>query len=97
MVWRDELAQGRVLLREIIDLEGTYTSLNGGVVDHSATGGPIPSIISGISAQAAPASHVLWKSCLRPWRRRQCLTGACHAPAADCSASHPVHVQEGIP
>ena len=56
MVWRDELAQGRVLLREIIDLEGTYTSLNGGVVDHSATGGPIPSIISGISAQAAPAT-----------------------------------------
>src|SRR5919202_1805833 len=24
MVWRDELAQGRILLREIIDLEQTY-------------------------------------------------------------------------
>ncbi len=29
MVWRDELAQGRILLREIIDLEQTYAAVNG--------------------------------------------------------------------
>src|SRR5687768_3335592 len=29
MAWRDELAQGRVLLREIIDLEQTYSSIHG--------------------------------------------------------------------
>jgi RNA polymerase primary sigma factor len=33
MVWRDELRQGRILLREIIDLEGTY---GGEKVDHTA-------------------------------------------------------------
>ena len=30
MVWRDELQNGRILLREIIDLEQTYIALNGG-------------------------------------------------------------------
>jgi RNA polymerase primary sigma factor len=29
MVWRDELGQGRILLREIIDLEQTYAAING--------------------------------------------------------------------
>ena len=29
MVWREELGTGRILLREVIDLEGTYQALNG--------------------------------------------------------------------
>ena len=37
MVWRDELTNGRILLREIIDLEQTYGGMNGvQQVDHSA-------------------------------------------------------------
>ncbi|MEM6625628.1 MAG: RNA polymerase sigma factor RpoD [Pseudomonadota bacterium] len=36
MVWRQELADERVLLRDIIDLEATYAAENGGVVDNSA-------------------------------------------------------------
>jgi RNA polymerase primary sigma factor len=35
MVWREELANGRILLREIIDLEQTFTGLNGGPVDNT--------------------------------------------------------------
>ncbi len=30
MVWREELGSGRILLREVIDLDGTYVALNGG-------------------------------------------------------------------
>jgi len=29
MVWREELGTGRILLREVIDLEGTYAAING--------------------------------------------------------------------
>ncbi len=36
MVWREELANGRILLREIIDLDQTYIQLNGGPVDATA-------------------------------------------------------------
>ena len=36
MVWRQELADERVLLRDIIDLEATYAAENGGVPDNSA-------------------------------------------------------------
>ncbi len=35
MVWRQELTDERVLLRDIIDLEATYAALNGGVPDNS--------------------------------------------------------------
>jgi RNA polymerase primary sigma factor len=55
MVWRDELAQGRILLREIIDLEQTYAAINGS----QANGLPLPvAPIPGaapIEAEAAPA------------------------------------------
>ncbi len=36
MVWRQELEDERVLLRDIIDLEATYAAENGGVPDNSA-------------------------------------------------------------
>ena len=35
MVWRSELSEERVLLRDIIDLEATYAAANGGVPDNS--------------------------------------------------------------
>ncbi|MBB34368.1 MAG: RNA polymerase sigma factor RpoD [Hirschia sp.] len=38
MVWRQELSDERVLLRDIIDLEATYAAENGGVPDNSARG-----------------------------------------------------------
>ncbi len=53
MVWRDELGQGRILLREIIDLEQTYAAINGS----QANGLPIVPVIPGVPAaevEAAP-------------------------------------------
>ena len=35
MVWRQELVEERVLLRDIIDLEATYAAAHGGIVDNS--------------------------------------------------------------
>ena len=47
MVWRQELAEERVLLRDIIDLEATYAAAHGGIVDNSQIvlqgGAPPPS------------------------------------------------------
>ena len=40
MVWREELANGRILLREIIDLEQTYGGLNGGGAARGGDGHP---------------------------------------------------------
>ncbi len=42
IIWRDELNDGKVLLRDIIDLEATYAGPDGKntpKIDHSATGG----------------------------------------------------------
>ena len=36
MVWREELSTGRILLREVIDLEGTYAAINGGAAQPAA-------------------------------------------------------------
>ena len=52
MVWRDELGQGRILLREIIDLEQTYAAINGS----QANGLPIAPVVPGappVEAEAA--------------------------------------------
>jgi RNA polymerase primary sigma factor len=47
MVWRQELSEERVLLRDIIDLEATYAAAHGGIVDNSQIvlqgGAPPPS------------------------------------------------------
>ena len=51
MVWRDELAQGRILLREIIDLEQTYAAINGS----QANGLPIAPVIPGQHAAEVEA------------------------------------------
>jgi RNA polymerase primary sigma factor len=47
MVWRQELAEEKALLRDIIDLEATYAAAHGGIVDNSQIvlngGAPPPS------------------------------------------------------
>ncbi len=53
MVWRDELAQGRILLREIIDLEQTYAAINGA----QANGLPVAPVIPE-AASLAPSAEV---------------------------------------
>ena len=49
MVWRDELASGRVLLREVIDLEQTYGGLTG-----TLPGTSIPAPPAGEVVQSPP-------------------------------------------
>jgi RNA polymerase primary sigma factor len=50
MVWREELGSGRILLREVIDLEQTYGGLGGASIAAPGEGGPIE------AAEAEPAS-----------------------------------------
>ncbi len=54
-VWRDELVEGKALLRDIIDLEAMYS---GPPTDHSATGGPPApgAVLRGTLAAAAAAA-----------------------------------------
>ncbi|HYC66802.1 RNA polymerase sigma factor RpoD, partial [Brevundimonas sp.] len=42
MVWRDELANNRILLREVIDLDATYGVLNPSSLPHNQPPQPIP-------------------------------------------------------
>jgi len=42
MVWRDELANNRILLREIIDLDATYGVINPSSLPHNQPQAPIP-------------------------------------------------------
>jgi RNA polymerase primary sigma factor len=57
MVWRQELSEERVLLRDIIDLEATYAAANGGLVDNSQVvlngGAPPPPTAPIIARKAA--------------------------------------------
>jgi RNA polymerase primary sigma factor len=56
MVWRQELSDERVLLRDIIDLEATYAAANGGIVDNSQVvlnGGAPPPPTAPIMAKKA--------------------------------------------
>ncbi|MBI1340124.1 RNA polymerase sigma factor RpoD [bacterium] len=60
MVWRQELAEERVLLRDIIDLEATYAAENGGIVDnsqHVLNGGAPPPSTAPIVARKAEAAQ----------------------------------------
>jgi RNA polymerase primary sigma factor len=54
MVWREELGSGRILLREVIDLEQTY----GGSLPQAAPpgeGGEVEEAVPEVAAEAAPA------------------------------------------
>ncbi|CAN5228199.1 RNA polymerase sigma factor RpoD [soil metagenome] len=42
MVWRDELANNRILLREVIDLDATYGVINPSSLPHNQPQAPIP-------------------------------------------------------
>src|ERR1044071_4149793 len=56
MVWRQELQDERVLLRDIIDLEATYAAAHGGIVDNSQIvlqGGAAPPSTAPIMAKKA--------------------------------------------
>jgi RNA polymerase primary sigma factor len=52
MVWREELGSGRILLREVIDLEQTYIGINGGAITAPVEAGP-----DAAPAEAAPAAE----------------------------------------
>ncbi len=60
MVWRDELGTGRILLREVIDLEGTYQQLNGVAAPGEPGAPPMPGVAGAeeeeVAAEAAPAA-----------------------------------------
>src|ERR1700752_5178547 len=42
MVWREELGSGRILLREVIDLEQTYGGVNAAAAEELAASAPAP-------------------------------------------------------
>ncbi|MDO9639715.1 MAG: RNA polymerase sigma factor RpoD [Pseudotabrizicola sp.] len=53
MVWRDELANNRILLREVIDLDATYGVLNPSSLPHNQPPQPLP----GEAAKQQPSSE----------------------------------------
>ena len=44
MVWREELSTGRILLREVIDLEQTYIAINGPATPEGLAPGGLPQV-----------------------------------------------------
>jgi RNA polymerase primary sigma factor len=54
IIWRDELNEGKILLRDIIDLEATYQ----GPDAKPAPSQPLPEGINGANGHAAPGQHV---------------------------------------
>ncbi len=73
MVWRQELAEERVLLRDIIDLEATYAAAHGGIVDNSQIvlqgGAPPPSTAPITAKKLAEAERAKEKEKAKPVRR----------------------------
>ncbi len=65
MVWRQELTDERVLLRDIIDLEATYAAAHGGIVDNSQVvlnGGAPPPATAPITARKAAEKELADKA-----------------------------------
>ena len=75
MVWRQELAEERVLLRDIIDLEATYAAAHGGIVDNSQIvlngGAPPPSTAPITAKKLAEAEKAKEKAAAKPVRRQR--------------------------
>jgi RNA polymerase primary sigma factor len=73
MVWRQELSEERVLLRDIIDLEATYAAAHGGIVDNSQIvlngGAPPPSTAPITAKKLAEAEKAKEKAAAKPVRR----------------------------
>ncbi len=57
MVWREELQNGRILLREIIDLEQTYGGQNGASADGAEAAPPIPAEAAEEAGEAQAAAE----------------------------------------
>src|SRR5437879_13611221 len=53
MVWREELGSGRILLREVIDLEQTYGGVNAAAAEELAANAPPPAEVE----EAEPELH----------------------------------------
>ena len=74
MVWRQELTEERVLLRDIIDLEATYAAAHGGIVDNSQIvlqgGAPPPSTAPITAKKLAEAERAKEKPKPPPRRQR---------------------------
>ena len=73
MVWRQELTDERVLLRDIIDLEATYAAAHGGIVDNSQivlNGGAPPPSTAPITAKKLAAEREKEKEKAKPAPRR---------------------------
>ncbi len=74
MVWRQELSEERVLLRDIIDLEATYAAAHGGIVDNSQIvlqgGAPPPSTAPITAKKLAEAEKAKEKAAAKPAPRR---------------------------
>ena len=74
MVWRQELTDERVLLRDIIDLEATYAAAHGGIVDNSQIvlqgGAPPPSTAPITAKKLAEAERLKEKEKPKPPPRR---------------------------
>jgi len=70
MVWRQELTEERVLLRDIIDLEATYAAAHGGIVDNSQIvlqgGAPPPSTAPITAKKLAEAERAKEKEKPKP-------------------------------
>ncbi len=62
IIWRDELVEGRVLLRDIIDLEATYADPEGkgapGKDDEEAGAGAVSGAVNGAAGEGAAAKPV---------------------------------------
>ncbi|MFT3723710.1 MAG: RNA polymerase sigma factor RpoD [Hyphomonadaceae bacterium] len=74
MVWRQELTEERVLLRDIIDLEATYAAAHGGIVDNSQIvlqGGAPPPSTAPITAKKLAEAEKKEKEKAKPAPRRQ--------------------------
>jgi RNA polymerase primary sigma factor len=72
MVWRQELSEERVLLRDIIDLEATYAAAHGGIVDNSQIvlqGGAPPPSTAPITAKKLAEAEKAKEKAAKPVRR----------------------------
>src|SRR5690606_16639195 len=72
MVWRQELSEERVLLRDIIDLEATYAAAHGGIVDNSQIvlqGGAPPPSTAPITAKKLAEAERAKEKAAKPVRR----------------------------
>jgi RNA polymerase primary sigma factor len=62
MVWREELGSGRILLREVIDLEQTYGGVNAAAAEELAANAPPPAEVEEASPEVNEDGEAIAKS-----------------------------------